>query len=88
LLIALGGEVLVGYSVELKKKYGREIFVLGYSNDLMGYIPTAKVLYEGGYEGSRSSIIPLLWASDIEEVILNEVSRLINEIRPFTDVKK
>src|SRR5690606_4344863 len=50
-LISLGGEVLVGYSIALKQIYGPDTFVMGYSNDVMAYIPTASVLAEGGYEG-------------------------------------
>ena len=77
LVIALGGELLSGYAIRLKKMFGQHIFVLGYCNDVPGYIPTAKVLEEGGYEGSRPPIFPLLWAPDIEETIVNEVSRLV-----------
>ncbi len=78
-LIALGGEVVVGYSNELKRIYGQNIFVFGYSNDVMAYIPTATILKEGGYEGTRSPIFTTPWASDIEKVIIQEVGRLAKQ---------
>ncbi len=75
-LIALGGELVVGYANELKRIFGQDIFVFGYSNDVMAYIPTTTILKEGGYEGTRSPIFTTPWASDIEKVIIQEVSRM------------
>ncbi len=77
LIIALGGELTIGYAIRLKQILGENIFVLGYCNDAMGYIPTVKILEEGGYEGTGPPIFPMLWASDIEEVIVNEVARIV-----------
>ena len=75
-IFAFGGELLVGYSLELKKMFGPDIFVMGYSNDVMAYIPTKKVLAEGGYEGSRSPIFTTPWAASIEDNILAEAVKL------------
>lgn len=75
-MFVLGGELTVGYSVGLKRKYGESVFVLGYSNDLMGYIPTLTVLKEGGYEGGGAQILyglPGRWTPDVETVILEAV---------------
>ncbi len=77
-IVSLGGEVLVGYSNKLKKILGNDIFVMGYSNDVMAYIPTEKVLQEGGYEGESSQMVyglPSTWAPGIErEIIENTVA--------------
>lgn len=78
-LVTLGGEVVVGYSNELKKIFGQNLFVFGYSNDVMAYIPTSTVWKEGGYEGTRSPIFTTPWASDIEQVIMKEVGRLAEQ---------
>ena len=75
-VIILGGEVVVGYAIELKRIFGQNVFVLGYSNDVMSYIPTAKILQEGGYEGASSQMVyglPNTWRSDIETTILQQV---------------
>ena len=75
-LIALGGEVTIGYAMRLKQILGNDIFVLGYSNDVMAYIPTETILEEGGYEGARSPLFTTPWAPGIENNIINEVLRL------------
>jgi len=71
-LLTMGGEVTIGYAVQLKQKFGENTFVLGFTNDVMGYIPTLTVLKEGGYEGATSQLeyrLPGLWAPEIESVI-------------------
>ncbi|MCL2744246.1 MAG: neutral/alkaline non-lysosomal ceramidase N-terminal domain-containing protein [Planctomycetaceae bacterium] len=80
-LFTLGGELTVGYSIRLKEKYGEHIFVMGYTNDVMSYIPTVTILKEGGYEGASSQMIygmPGMWTEDIETVIhkaLDEIAK-------------
>jgi len=81
-VVILGGEVVVGYAVELKRILGQDIFVLGYSNDVMAYIPTATILREGGYEGASSQMVyglPSPWKADIETMILHEVLQLAKQ---------
>ena len=81
-LVALGGEVVVDYAVELKRILGQEIFVMGYSNDVMSYIPSVRVLREGGYEGAESQIVYGLqstWSADIQNRIISTVLRLADE---------
>jgi len=75
-LMALGGELLIEYAIELKKVFGFDIFVLGYSNDVMAYIPSETVLKEGGYEGTRSPVFTTAWNMNIESVIIGEMNRL------------
>ena len=43
-VFALGGELVIQYAIEIKKIFGSHAFVLGYSNDVMGYIPDAEIL--------------------------------------------
>lgn len=54
--VVLGGEVVIEYALKIKEIFGNPTFVMGYSNDMMAYIPSLKVLKEGGYEGARSQI--------------------------------
>jgi len=79
-LVALGGELLVDYAIALKRIFGPELFVLGYSNDVMGYLPSARVIREGGYEGERSPVFTTPWDPDIETRIIHEVVRLANAL--------
>ncbi|MBD2704098.1 neutral/alkaline non-lysosomal ceramidase N-terminal domain-containing protein [Spirosoma sp. BT702] len=81
-IISLGGEVVVEYSIKLKQIFGPDTFIAGYSNDVMGYIPSTTVLREGGYEGDTAQMVyglPGVWASTIETTILNEVVKVARQ---------
>lgn len=78
-IFALGGELTVGYSIDLKRIFGYDIFVFGYCNDVMAYIPTATILKEGGYEGTRSPVFTTPWASDTETTIIKQIVQLAEE---------
>jgi hypothetical protein len=81
-LIALGGEAVVDYSLRLKRELGGPgaVWVAAYSNDVLGYIPTERVLREGGYEGLSASRLgslhPSPWAPGLEEQIIAKVREL------------
>lgn len=50
-LVGLSGEVVVDYVTLLEKALGpNRLWVAGYCNDVFGYLPSARVLAEGGYE--------------------------------------
>lgn len=78
--VILGGEVVVDYSLRLKKELGRtNTWVAGYSNDVMAYIPSLRVLKEGGYEGGGSMSIyglPTIWSTEVEEQVVKGVHQL------------
>lgn len=87
LLIGLGGEPVIDYADELKRRYrapGRVVWVIGYANDMFGYLPSARVLREGGYEGNRSllwSALPSPFTENAEATVLNGVDRLVHQIQ-------
>ena len=78
-MVILGGEVVVDYAIRLKSELGGiRTWVAGYSNDVMAYIPSRRVLREGGYEGATSMIyygMPTTWSPEIEQLIVDEVHR-------------
>lgn len=83
ILLGLGGEVVTEYAIRLKKIYGLQTFVLGYTNDVMAYIPSAKILQEGGYEGATSQMVyglPSTWAPGIEETIISGIKELAKQV--------
>lgn len=83
-LVTLGGEVVVDYSLRLKKELGPNVWVMGYANDVMAYIPSARVLKEGGYEGASSMIyygLPAVWGPKVEELIVAEANRQVQQVR-------
>lgn len=82
-IFALGGELLVGYAIQLKEIFGYDSFVMGYSNDVMSYIPTARVLHEGGYEGASAQVVyglPAKWSFNIESTIIHGMVELAKTI--------
>jgi hypothetical protein len=84
ILIALGGEVVVDYAHKLKNKWGNDLFIAAYANDVMAYIPSERVLKEGGYEGDfsmRAYGQPATWAPGVEKLILSEVDRQIKTLK-------
>ena len=78
-LIALGGEVVVDYAHRLAREHpDRRIWAAGYSNDVFGYVPSLRVLREGGYEGGDAMIyygLPGPFTEGVEELLLTEVRR-------------
>jgi hypothetical protein len=84
-LIALGGELVVDYALRFKAKYGwSDTWIAGYSNDVFGYVPSRRVLKEGGYEGGDALInrpFPGPFAPEIEEIIAAKVDELVRKVR-------
>lgn len=79
LWFALGGEVVVDYSLRLKTTYGPTTWVTAYAHELVAYMPSRRVWDEGGYEGGFvfEYMLPAeRWAPDIEDRILAGVERL------------
>lgn len=81
----LGGEVVVDYAIRLKELLGNaeqdntNIWCAAYANDVMAYIPSKRVLLEGGYEGGGAMIyygLPTVWAPEVEETIVTAVQSL------------
>lgn len=81
--IALGGELVVDYQLRLKRELGESsTWVTGYANDVMAYIPSERVLEEGGYEGDSSMIVyqlPSKWKAGLEDQIVSTVHRLARQ---------
>ena len=82
LIFSLGGELVIDYAIKLKEIFGQDIFVMGYSNDVMSYIPSVRILREGGYEGERSQKtygLPSTWAPSVEIKIINGFIELVKK---------
>ena len=88
--IFLGGEVVVDYAIKIKQRAqptspyrNPAIWVAAYSNDVMAYIPSLRVLREGGYEGGGSNTyygFPALWHEEFESQVLTEVRQQMSHI--------
>ena len=84
-LIALAGEVVVDYALRFKKEFGSEnTWVLGYSNDVFAYVPSLRVLKEGGYEAEGAMIYygqPTKFAPSVEDSIVEGIRRMVRQVR-------
>jgi neutral ceramidase len=84
-MIALSGEVVVDYSLRLKAELaGPKVWVAAYSNDVFGYLPSLRVLQEGGYEGGgamRYTNLPGPFAPSVEKRVIDKVHELVNKVR-------
>jgi hypothetical protein len=80
-LLTLGGEVVIDYALRAKREFaGENLVVAGYCNDVMCYIPSLRVLKEGGYEAVDSMIyygMPGPFAEAVEEQIFTGVRRVM-----------
>lgn len=83
-LIALGGEVVVDYALWAYRTYPQErLIVAGYSNDVPCYIPSARVLREGGYEAVDSMIYygqPGPFTEEVEARIQEAVRQVMKRV--------
>lgn len=85
LWVSLSGEVVVDYSLTYKAKYGPHTWVNGFAHDLVCYIPSSRILREGG--GQEVGVpwsygLPALeWGDDIEDRIHASVGRLVDRVK-------
>lgn len=78
-IVTIGGEVVIDYAHAIKGMLGRQTFVMGYANDLFAYLPSLRVLKEGGYEGGGAQVYygqPGIWQDDVEIRVLTAIHGL------------
>ncbi|MDO6436442.1 neutral/alkaline non-lysosomal ceramidase N-terminal domain-containing protein [Cyclobacterium sp. 1_MG-2023] len=80
-MIFLAGEVVVDYAIRLKQELGEDrVWVNAYANDMPCYIPSLRVLKEGGYEAESAMIgyeKPSKFTEDVEEIIMNGIYSIL-----------
>jgi putative membrane-bound dehydrogenase-like protein len=80
-MVFLPGEVVVDYSLRLKREFDpRRIWVNAYANDVPCYIPSERILREGGYEGESSMVYydrPNKFRPGLEEKIVAAVRQTV-----------
>jgi putative membrane-bound dehydrogenase-like protein len=76
-IVFLPGETVVDYSLRLKRELdAQRVWINGYANAACGYVPSERVLNEGGYEGGDAMIyydIPAPYAPGLEQKIIDAV---------------
>lgn len=80
-LVFLPGEVVVDYALRLKREFdANRLWVNAYANDVPCYIPSERILKEGGYEGGFAMIYydqPTRFAPGLEAIIVNAVHEIV-----------
>jgi len=89
LLLAVGGEVVVDYSLRFKKEFGNQkgsepmLWFAGYSNDVSFYLPSLRVLKEGGYEGGGHMMYTQFtgpFQEDVEERTFASIRKVVRQV--------
>lgn len=85
LLIGIGGEAVVDYSLRFKKEFPQKTWVCGYANYMAAYIPSRRVWEEGGYEGGSHldeyGHPAWRWRGDVEDKIAASVHKVVNDTK-------
>ncbi|MEN6604788.1 MAG: neutral/alkaline non-lysosomal ceramidase N-terminal domain-containing protein [Bryobacteraceae bacterium] len=83
-VLAMNGEVVVDYALRVKKEYGADgMIVAGYTNDRPCYIPSLRVLKEGGYEARDNMLMdpwPGPFSGQVEEIIFTGIRKLMQTV--------
>ena len=83
--VTLGGEVVVDYALRLQAELRpNTAWIAGYTNDVMAYIPSRRVLHEGGYEGAGAMVyygLPCPWAPEVEDLIVRTVKAEVEKTK-------
>lgn len=80
--LAMSAEVVVDYGLFIKRRFRGRILPLPYSNGMLGYLPTASQIAEGGYEARESIFffgLPSPLAPSLESKLHDEMINLVKE---------
>jgi len=80
-MVFLAGEVVVDYSLRLKREFdATRLWVNAYANDVPCYVPSERILKEGGYEGGGAMVFydhPTRLAPGVEDRIVSAIHELL-----------
>lgn len=89
LMVAVGGETVVDYSLRFKEEFGTKVapdamlWFAGYSTDVSFYLPSLRVLREGGYEGGRHMVythFPGPFTDSVEKRTFGAIQAVVREV--------
>jgi neutral ceramidase len=83
--VLAGGEVVVDYSKRLKRLLAEDHpWTIGYAYEVPCYIPSARIIKEGGYEAESSLIYYGFYGpfrGAVEDLLINRVSAMVAGLR-------
>lgn len=84
-LVGISGEVVVDYALAVKQRHGTGTWVAGYTDVVFGYLPSLRVLREGGYEGGDAMLYyarPGPFSEVVERRVMGCVDDLMAQTAP------
>ena len=82
-MVFLAGEVVVDYSIAMKKEFDPDrLWMIAYANDAPCYIPSDRILAEGGYEAESSMLYyarPSRLKPGLEAIIMDAIRAMMPE---------
>lgn len=82
-IVAMESEVPSAYALSIREAYpDAAVIVLGYSNGVYSYIPTRRILQEGGYEANHSFTVGFnsRYIPETEDEIMSTIDHLIGQV--------
>ncbi|MAT15831.1 MAG: hypothetical protein CMJ46_11255 [Planctomyces sp.] len=84
LFIFVSGETVLDYARLSQFQFGGQmVWVAGYNNDVFAYLPSQRILIEGGYEG-RTGIVhqltPTPFLPNVEEIVMGGIRQLVEQV--------
>jgi len=78
-LAGIAGEIMVEIGLQIKARFPARLMLCGYANGVIGYIPTAAALRDGGYETNSFLHKPYAapYAPAVERRLVNAVVNLL-----------
>jgi neutral ceramidase len=83
ILLGVNAEVFSRFAADVRRAVGRPIYIVGYANGVLGYLPTAAAYTEGGYEVEAAHFFygGLRYLTGALEKLTNEAVALIRSWR-------
>ncbi|RBP40579.1 neutral/alkaline ceramidase-like enzyme [Roseimicrobium gellanilyticum] len=82
-MVGLSGETCVDYALRLRRELPDErLWVAGYCNDVFCYVPSMRILTEGGYEADFSMMyygFPTRFAPEVENALVGKALELVKK---------
>ena len=80
-LVAFSGETVVDYVRLSQQSLGPlNLWVSGYNNDVFGYLPTTRILREGGYETRGLYVEYGLFRQGVEDIVMESIESMARKV--------
>lgn len=83
-LLAMGGEVVVDYAHQFKRQFtNTRLWTVGYAYEVPCYIPSRRILQEGGYEAESSLIYYGFYGPfqpEVETILVQKMTELVHRL--------